>query len=79
MGFYRPVCFRSIGINQPLDLLENGMSCMCESCPDACVWNGNLVSSCRLDEYRKYGKLMSAIVHEGNSESPNEVPMANRA
>ena len=79
MTWFRQVRFQSIGINQPPDLLENGMSCMCESCPDACVWNGNLVSSCRLDEYRKYGKLMSAIKHEGNRESLNEAPVASKA
>ena len=79
MGFYRQVRFQSIGINQPPDLLENGMPCTCESCPDAGVWNGNLVSSCRLDEYRKYGKLMSAIVREGKRKSVTEVPTASRA
>jgi MoaA/NifB/PqqE/SkfB family radical SAM enzyme len=79
LTWFRQIRFQSIGINQPPDMLENGMSCMCESCPDACVWNGNLVSSCRLDEYRRYGKLMSAIVHEEDRETHKEVPAANRA
>lgn len=55
---------QSIGINQPPDMMENGMPNMCESCPDACVWEDNLVSSCRLDEYRRYGRLLNAIVHQ---------------
>jgi sulfatase maturation enzyme AslB (radical SAM superfamily) len=66
LSWFRMLRFQSIGINQPPDMLENGMPCMCESCPDATVWQGNLVSSCRLDEYRKYGKLMSAIVRDDN-------------
>jgi len=79
LTWFRQLRFQSIGINQPPDMLENGMSCMCESCPDACVWNGNLVSSCRLDEYRRYGKLMSAIVHEEDRESHQEALAANKA
>jgi len=70
--WFRQVRFQSIGINQPPDMLENGMACMCESCPDACVWKGNLVSSCRLDEYRRFGKLMSAVVHDGEREGRKE-------
>jgi MoaA/NifB/PqqE/SkfB family radical SAM enzyme len=79
LSWFRQVRFQSIGINQPPDMLENGMSCMCEGCPDACVWNGNLVSSCRLDEYRRFGKLMSAIVHEDKPESSKEALAANKA
>jgi MoaA/NifB/PqqE/SkfB family radical SAM enzyme len=71
VNWFRPVYNQSIGINQPPDMMENGMADMCESCPDACVWEGNLVSSCRLDEYRLYGKLLTAIVHE---EDLNAVP-----
>ena len=61
--WFQPLYTQSIGINQPPDMLENGMPSMCESCPDACVFEGNLVSSCRLDEYRKYGRLLNAIVY----------------
>ena len=61
--WFQPLYNQSIGINQPPDMMENGMSSMCESCPDACVFEGNLVSSCRLDEYRKYGGLLNAITY----------------
>ena len=77
--WFRQVRFQSIGINQPPDMLENGMACMCESCPDACVWKGNLVSSCRLDEYRRFGKLMSAVVHDGEREGRKEALVVDRA
>ncbi len=68
VNWFRPVYFQSIGINQPPDLLENGVSSMCESCPDACVWEGNLVSSCRLDEYRRYGRLLNAICYAEDTD-----------
>lgn len=66
--WFQPVYSQSIGINQPPDMMENGMANMCESCPDACVFEDNLVSSCRLDEYRKYGRLMNAIIVNEESD-----------
>ena len=48
----------SIGIVQAPDLLENGLIDHCDSCPDMTYWNGKLVYSCRLDEYRKFGRLV---------------------
>ncbi|MEW5816349.1 MAG: radical SAM protein [Spirochaetota bacterium] len=68
VNWFKPVYTQSIGINQPPDMMDNGMANMCESCPDACVWEDNLVSSCRLDEYRRYGRLLTAIVHEEESD-----------
>jgi MoaA/NifB/PqqE/SkfB family radical SAM enzyme len=67
--WFQPIYTQSIGINQPPDMMENGMANMCESCPDACVWEGNLVSSCRLDEYRKYGRMLNAISYTDNKQS----------
>jgi hypothetical protein len=62
--WFQPVYNQSIGINQPPDMLEDGTQSMCESCPDACVWEGNIVSSCRLDEYRQYGRLLNAVIDQ---------------
>jgi MoaA/NifB/PqqE/SkfB family radical SAM enzyme len=68
LNWFKPVYFQSVGINQPPDMMENGMASMCESCPDACVWEDNLVASCRLDEYRKFGKMLSVIAYEKDSD-----------
>jgi hypothetical protein len=66
--WFQPLYNQSIGINQPPDLMENGMISMCESCPDACVFEDNLVSSCRLDEYRVYGRQMNVIMHHEDAD-----------
>jgi hypothetical protein len=50
---------QSIGIIQGPDLLEDGRVDMCESCPDMTVWDGKLVHSCRLDEWRLYGDYIT--------------------
>jgi hypothetical protein len=55
---------------------------MCESCPDITFFNGRLVNSCRLDEYRKFGADMSLSVGvaqpapQHKARKPQEVVVA---
>jgi hypothetical protein len=44
---------------------------MCGSCPDMTYFDGRLVNSCRLDEYRKFGAMMSVGTDVGRSAGPN--------
>lgn len=60
MRFFKPVYTQSIGIIQAPDILVDGRQDMCDSCPDMTVWNGDLVHSCRMDEWRLYGTYMVA-------------------
>ena len=49
-------------VEHPFDLrhfLEDGRLDVCDSCPDMTVWQGNLINSCRMDEYRLFGGLLS--------------------
>jgi hypothetical protein len=57
---FEPLYVQSIGIIQGPDLLPDGRIDMCESCPDMTVWNGKLVHSCRMDEWRLYGNYVTA-------------------
>lgn len=50
---------QSIVIVQAPDFLPDGRVDMCDSCPDTTVYNGRLVHSCRLDEYRIFGSLLT--------------------
>jgi len=50
---------QTVGIIQAPDVQPNGRADMCDSCPDMTVWNGTLINSCRMDEYRLYGGLLS--------------------
>jgi hypothetical protein len=54
----------SIGIVQAPDLLPDGRVDMCDSCPDMTPFDGRLVNSCRLDEHRLYGCLLTAVPRE---------------
>jgi hypothetical protein len=40
---------------------ESGAADMCDSCPDMTVWDGKLVNSCRMDEYRLFGGLVTVV------------------
>jgi hypothetical protein len=55
---------------QPPDVLDDGNVDMCDSCPDMTIWNGRLVNSCRMDEYRRYGGLVTPLIAEPASGAP---------
>ena len=58
-ALFETMYVQSIGIIQGPDLLEDGRVDMCESCPDMTIWNGKLVHSCRMDEWRLYGTYVT--------------------
>ncbi|MGC8780730.1 MAG: radical SAM protein, partial [Anaerolineae bacterium] len=61
---------QSIGIIQAPDLLPDGRADMCDSCPDITYYDGQLVNSCRLDEYRLFGGFLT-VVAKKPAETPN--------
>lgn len=58
-----PLYTQTIGIVQAPDLLPDGRTDMCDSCPDMCVHEGTLVNSCRWDEWRLYGGYLQPHLH----------------
>jgi hypothetical protein len=68
---FSPVYMQSIGIVQAPDLLPDGRVDMCDSCPDMCVFNGTLINSCRMDEWRLYGGYLRPQYQTGQ-EAPEE-------
>jgi hypothetical protein len=55
------VYVQSIGIIQAPDLQPDGRADMCDSCPDMTVYDGKLINSCRMDEYRLFGGFLSVV------------------
>jgi hypothetical protein len=55
------VYVQSIGVIQAPDIMADGSADMCDSCPDMTVWNGELINSCRMDEYRLFGGLVTVV------------------
>ncbi len=52
---------QSIVCIQPIDLADDGRDNMCDGCPDITLHEGKLVWSCRLEEYRQFGTLATAV------------------
>jgi len=64
LSLFKPLRGIGIGIVQAPDALPNGEVDMCDSCPDMTVYDGKLVHSCRMDEYRKFGALLTPVTEE---------------
>ncbi len=71
VNLFSPVYGIAVGIIQAPDALPDGRVDMCDSCPDMTYYDGRLVNSCRLDEYRKFGAMMTFDKHEETVAAPN--------
>lgn len=54
----------NILILQGHDFSVSGEMDMCDGCPDMTYFQGRLVNSCRLDEFRKYGRFITDLGEE---------------
>jgi hypothetical protein len=76
--FYKPVYGQSIGVIQAPDVLPDGRVDMCDACPDLTVYKGQLIHSCRMDEWRRWGGYLTQVRHgvesEGAAEAAQEPP-----
>jgi hypothetical protein len=55
-----PVYMQAFMIIQPIDVLPDGRTSMCDGCPDMTVHEGQLRWSCRLEEIKDYGCFLQA-------------------
>ncbi len=56
---FKGIRVQSIGIIQAPDILPDGRADMCDSCPDITFYDGKLINSCRMDEYRLFGGFVT--------------------
>ena len=56
------VWIQSVSLQQPNEMLA-GKANLCGGCPNMMVWQGGLIPSCRLDEYRLFGGPMVPVPH----------------
>lgn len=55
---FKKLRLQAMIVMQPFDILPNGETDMCDSCPNMTYWDGRLVPECRMEEYINYGKLI---------------------
>jgi hypothetical protein len=61
LRLFKPLYVQSIMIIQPIDMMADGRTSMCDSCPDMTVHNGELVWSCRLEERLLFGQWVRPV------------------
>ncbi|GAB4542898.1 MAG: hypothetical protein Kow0063_35480 [Anaerolineae bacterium] len=64
---------QSIGIIQAPDVQPDGRADMCDSCPDMTYYDGKLINSCRMDEYRLFGGFLSVTQRQKLEEAGREL------
>lgn len=71
--FFDSIRMQTIGIIQAPDIQPGGQADMCDSCPDMTVWNGTLINSCRMDEYRLFDGMLSVAQRAKAQPQPEPV------
>jgi pyruvate-formate lyase-activating enzyme len=60
LHLFQGIYVQSIHFQQPNEI-DDGMINFCDDCPNMMAYNGKLINSCRLDEYRKYGGPLQVV------------------
>ncbi|MEI7491177.1 MAG: radical SAM protein [Bacteroidota bacterium] len=60
LHLFNSIHVQSIHFQQPNEV-DEGMINFCDDCPNMMAYQGKLINSCRLDEYRKYGGPLQVI------------------
>ena len=65
LRLFDKIYLQSIHLQQPIEFL-NGKINLCDDCVNMMVYNGRLINSCRLDEYRIFGDAIEIIKQENS-------------
>lgn len=68
LRLFRRIQGVSFGIVQAPDIMPDGSIDMCDSCPDMTVWEGRFINSCRMEEYRKFGGLLTPLESDNGKQ-----------
>ena len=60
LHLFQGIYVQSIHFQQPNEV-DEGIINFCDDCPNMMAYQGKLINSCRLDEYRKYGGPIQVI------------------
>lgn len=82
LRFFAPVYAQALNIQQPTEVL-NGRVNLCDGCINQMIYNGKVIRSCQLDEYRMFGGAVQPMVvaaeqkYANSSVPPSAVPGRN--
>jgi organic radical activating enzyme len=63
LEFFQGIYIQSIHLQQPVEI-HRGKVNLCDGCANMTVYQGRLINSCRLDDYRLFGGLITPIMCE---------------
>jgi hypothetical protein len=63
LSLFNRIYAQSIHFQQPNEIIDGNVN-LCDDCVNMMVWNGQLINSCRLDEYRLFGEAMTIVKTE---------------
>jgi pyruvate-formate lyase-activating enzyme len=63
LSLFNRIYAQSIHFQQPNEIIDGKVN-LCDDCVNMMVWNGQLINSCRLDEYRLFGEAMTIVKTE---------------
>jgi hypothetical protein len=64
LRLFEKIYVQCVSLQQPNEFC-NGQANLCDGCLNMMMYEGELIPSCRLDEYRLFGGPMTPIVREG--------------
>ena len=59
-SIFKPLYLQSIHLQQPNEVIDGKIN-LCDDCVNMMAYQGKLINSCRLDEYRLYGDALQVI------------------
>ena len=67
---FESVYTQTIHIQQPNEIYDGNVN-LCDGCVNMMVSQGRLINSCRLDEYRMFGRPVTVISVKGSQKIPD--------
>lgn len=66
LHLFRKVSIQSLLIMQPQDVLPSGKQDLCDGCPNKTIHNGKMVSMCRVEEFIRFGDMVTLHARQDN-------------
>lgn len=71
LHLFRKISIQSLLVLQPQDVLPSGKQDLCDGCPNKMIYNGRLVSMCRVEEFIRFGDMVTLKARQDNAELPD--------
>lgn len=71
LQLFRKVSIQSLLVLQPQDVLPSGKQDLCDGCPNKTIYNGRMISMCRVEEFMRFGEMVDLRPKQAGAEIQN--------